>query len=747
MKTLILSEKNETGVQMVSCLGDPKLGTNWEALKKTASRQGYVKGINYTVTFAKGHLFEDLLPKDLKADYKLFNYLENPNDYKMPDLLNLMKRVPSKDRHKARQVKIVRDILKEGDFDRIIIATDADAEGERIGRELLSLGGNIKVPVLRLWNTGSFKNKTQIDKCMSELKPLNDNLFERLYFQQTARSNLDYLTGMKLTKVLTETYNAMLPVGRMKAVIVSIVASRELERKHFKPKPLWYVNGYLDNLELKHYYNNEDGEETRYYFLIDSLNQSLQKMQEVDFVGKIIKNESNKKPSNSHPLPLSGTDFQSEMMSKYKVSLEDANNILQVLRDEGYTGYQGTNGRYFSKNDAEEVKDSIKAIKSYFKDSELVQNAKFDIKSKIFDDKKAEKQNHTPLNVNQTVPTEKDFERIYAKTKVPKLKEGYELIAKRIIATFLEDDLIENQSLVLDINGNVFKATGSKALKQGWRTFLNMEIKDTTFNTSSISGNEVQLTDIKVEEDQTKKPAQLTLKSLLDLMLNINKEINRLLKEETDRTRISELKAIAKTLKNAEGIGTDRTRGEIIKECISFEYFKLTGKEEKIEMLPQGWVLNAVLPPQMKTLSLCANWESAFEDIRNGDLDYNNFISSVDNIIMNEMIPYIINNVGKLGVKPQPKREKQEIKETSLICPLCNAPVIETEKVIKCSKNSFKNGKTSGCKLSIFKQNKNFDNPLDLDTVNMLFNGVIIESSKGKLQFNKENKYFFEFVK
>ena len=757
-KILILTEKREAASDMAATLGDAILGSDAKQLAELGKKKGYLEGEKYLLTWAAGHLFSQVKPKEINPQYGLFQRFENPDDYKMPDLKDQIKYTATPDSYKKRQREIIKDLLSRDDVKEIIIATDADAEGEAIGRDMIfRINPKPKAPIKRFWNTGSFKAKESVQKAMQDLKPFDDPKFEHLYASQQARSFADYLTGMKITKALTDLYNKPFYTGRVKSVIVSLIGNRELEIKHFVPKDYWQIKGIKGDLELSHFFYKEvddfdaEGnpvtkkEKQRNYYKKEEVDKVLADLE--DLTGTVEKMKTTTTSSKKRPLPLSGSDFASEMMGKYKISYGQCNEILDYLRQEGFTTYPGTNGRYFAQADQEEVIYALGTAIEYFG----LDNAEFSSKSYIFNDAKAAKQNHTPLSLTPKVPTPSDIET-WEKHKLPKIKEAYELIAKRIAVAFLPDDEIEKQELVISMNtgGHKFDLTGQRAIKQGWRSFMGMEVKDTTFKSETPlkEGDPINLDKVTLKTSKTKCPSPYTVKTLLDTLLNVTRVVDKLIEESDDPEYIKKLKAVKKQLKNAEGIGTDRTREQIIKDLIDNAMIGSSGKDEKLALLEAGWELYKVLPAKLKSVVLTANWENSFEEIRRGEIDLDQAIENIDGVIMDEMIPQIIHNLGKevsVAEKKQSMREQIDVS-----CPLCDAPLVETEKVFRCSKNEFKNGKQNGCKFSIFKdQSKFFGRPLKVEDLEKLFKSTEEDPMKEEAHaifFDPENKYYITTI-
>lgn len=751
-KILVLTEKREFGCDMASTLKDAKLGSNAEALNDEGKSRGYLEGDQYVFCWAAGHLYSQVQPKEINPSYGLYQRLATIEDYKMPQLVNEIKLKPAPQDNKERQRQILKKLLFRSDFEKILIATDADTEGEAIGRHMIfEINPNIQIPIFRFWNKGSFKVPEAVQKAMNSLEPYNTPKYEAIYASQRARSNCDYLVGMKITKTLTDQYGKPLYTGRVKSVIISLIGNRELEIEAFKKngaKPFFYIDGKIRDLELSHFFYeevedfNEDGTleakqvKARNYFSQNKANTIINELKAAQNTGKVEKNETTPTVSKSRPLPLSGTDFASEMMGKYKITLTQCNEILDYLRTEGFTTYPGTNGRYFSFTDREEVETAFNSIQRYFTSQGTpIENPTFSTNAGLFNDKKAAEQNHNPLSVTSKIPGAADLKNWEAH-KLPRLKEAYELIAKRIMVSFLLDDEIIKQHLIIDIAGHKFEITGQKALKQGWRTFIGQEIKDSTFNSDLKAGDRISLDGVKLKDGKTKCPSKYTAKTLLDTLLNVTKVIDDQIKESDDPDYIKILKETKKLLKKAEGIGTDRTREPIINDLIENKMMEAAGKNQELSLLTAGWEIFKVLPKQLKSVILTANWENGFEQIRKGELSYHDFISSVDKTIMDEMIPYIFENLGKeVDVKT-----KSEVEEIEASCPLCRANLLQGEKFFKCSSQK--------CNFIIFRdQTRTLGCSLDIEKLLGVLkstqdNPYIEDPALHSVYFDPTNKYF-----
>ena len=746
MKTLIITEKREAGAEMAATLGDKILGSNAEKLKDISKSKGYLEGETYIICWAAGHLYSQVNPGKIKEEYQLFKPYKNKEDYKMPNLLSEIRSEAGEHANKQRQIKILKEIFLRSDINEIIIMTDADAEGEAIGRDIVEkIVKNLPTQnITRAFNTGSFKAKEAVQKALNERQKLYSNKYNWLYDSQQVRSKLDYLYGMKTTKALCDTYNKKLYTGRVKAVITSLIGAREDEIRNFVSKDFYTLIGKKGNVELKHFYyeeqTNEDGSTSQNkqerYYSAKALEDVIFQINEVNATGTVIEYKKEEIISKNRPLPLSGTDFASEMMGKYKINYKQCNEILDYLRNEGFTTYPGTNGRYFSKDDESDVQQAFITAKKYFSiDVDYSKTAE------LFDDTKAAKQNHTPLSPTTKIPTERDIQ-IWQNEKLSKIKEGYELIASRILVHFLPPDKIEKQSLTININNCLFFVTGQKAIEQGWRSIVDKEIKNTLFDIELKENDIIKLDNLEQKTGKTKCPVLFTEKTLVDMMVNIAKVIDEMIEDESDPEKLKELKKNKKLLKEAEGIGTDRTREGIISDLLTDEI--IINTKEGLILSVNGKVIFDVLPQYLKDPIFTASLENEFEKIRRGEVKASEVLAKFDELLMSEIIMEIVNC---------PKMEYIKQSTTIIngsVCPLCGAELLETAQTYKCSNNQYKDGKQSGCRFSFFRdQTKFFGRKLSAKDIPALFDASAIaplKDNKNGIYIDLTNQYFITTI-
>lgn len=684
MKKMIIGEKRGAMMEMISSggLNDPSLEKKSpSALEIESKSKGYVEGDKYIITWAMGHLFTIEIPERIDKNYKLFVPMKDTKDYSMlklkdapfvPDIdQSRYDKVYQKDTYdmipyKLKQYNKIIELLKRKDFDEIILFADADAEGERISREPVleqfsTISSLKSMKITRAWNAGSFKAKIAIEKSLADRKSYIDSKYINLFYSARARAKNDYIIGMKTTKLLSETYKRFLPTGRVQAPILALLLKREKEIASFVPKPFWRLNGFYKDLDFNNFYYSEDISDDgkpikvkeQYYFDKLDIDQVVKDCEEKKLVGIVLDFKKTEK-SSTKPELFSTNTFQSDFMTKCRETIEMADLVLEYLRDEGFTTYPRTNGHYFSEDDIEEVKESLKTALKLFGSEKIVldnlSTIKVDKKNNIFNNTKAKTQNHTPLSIKEKIPTVKDFSKwetaLYKGKKLKHVKEGYFLIAHRFMIQFLPDDLIQRQNLLIEINSHLFETTGEKPLSQGWRELTGELKKDTSFSTDLKKGDKIQLDSIKLSESLTKKPAMYNVKTLQQLMVNVGKALDEEILSIEDKTerikRKEEYKELKKIFKEIEGIGTNATRKDIIMTLKKRKFIETSGTNEEIKLTENGIFLTERTPEYLKQIKTTALWEIELEKIRLGELTYQEFVDKLDLFYIKNILPEVL---------------------------------------------------------------------------------------------------------
>ena len=198
---------------------------------------GFYKGSGVTVTWCIGHLLETAPPEAYGEQYRRWSLEQLPI-------------IPEHWRSEVKaatraQFNTVKQLVSQAS--ELVIATDADREGEMIAREILDLCG-YRGPILRLWL--SALNDASIRKALDALRPGTDTL--PLYHSALARARADWLTGMNLSRLFTllgqqSGYGGVLSVGRVQTPTLKLVVDRDQAIERFVSVPYWHIEVILAN--------------------------------------------------------------------------------------------------------------------------------------------------------------------------------------------------------------------------------------------------------------------------------------------------------------------------------------------------------------------------------------------------------------------------------------------------------------------------------------------------------------------
>jgi len=192
---------------------------------------GCLTGESATVTWCIGHLVEAAPPEAYDPALKRWAIEQLPI---VPQRWRLQVKPQT-----AAQFHAVQALLAQASH--LVIATDADREGEMIAREVIELCGYTG-PIERLWL--SALNDASIRSALARLRPSGDTL--PMYHSALARSRADWLVGMNLSRLFTllarqAGHDRVLSVGRVQTPTLRLVTDRDRAIAAFTPHPYWRI--------------------------------------------------------------------------------------------------------------------------------------------------------------------------------------------------------------------------------------------------------------------------------------------------------------------------------------------------------------------------------------------------------------------------------------------------------------------------------------------------------------------------
>ena len=594
-----------------------------------STRDGYIEGNGYQVTWTYGHLCTLKEPNDYQEMWKHWSLGSLPI---IPQRFGI--KLIEQD-HIKKQFAIVEKLFQNAD--EIVNCGDAGQEGELIQRWVMQKAG-AKCPVKRLWI--SSLTEEAIREGFNSLKDQKD--YEPLYLAGLSRAIGDWLLGMNATRLYTIKYGdnsrnrkggaGVLSIGRVQTPTLAMIVNRQKEIDNFKPEPYWVLSTiYRDTLFTAtkgKYLNKEEGEE------------AFKEIQDKEFeITSVTKKSGTEKPPQLFDL----TTLQVECNKKFSYTAEMTLSLIQSLYEKKVTTYprvdtqfltddiykkcpQTLNGVYQVKfNGVAPYADLIRAI-----GGKPLKKSK-----KVFDNSKVT--DHHAIIPTGVVPAGlSDMER-----------NVYDLVARRFIAVFYPDCKFSTTTVEGKVGDVAFKTSGKEILEEGWRVVAPHQLPPSGGETKADEANDeaqslplqggdgggLLPTFVKGEtgphkptltEKQTTPPPYYTEATLLRAMETAGKFVDN-----------EELRAAMKE----NGIGRPSSRANIIETLFKRHYIRRERK--RIVATPTGMELIDLIHEELlKSPELTGIWEKKLRDIEHKTYDAGTFINE-----LKQQITDIVNQV------------------------------------------------------------------------------------------------------
>jgi len=587
MKVLYLCEKPSQAKDIANVLG------------ANQRNDGYFEGGNNLVTWCFGHLLEMASPEDYNSAFKKWRIDDLPI---IPDQWVWNVRKDAK-----KQFVIIKSLFSK--VSTIVIATDADREGEAIAREVMDKGG-WHGDVKRLWL--SALDESSIQKALDNMLPGAETL--PMYHAAVARSKADWLVGMSYSRLYTllaqsSGVDGVMSVGRVQTPTLNLVVERDRLIESFKPQPYFNVVAQCskDNICLPGKWRPAEG-------LCDSEGRCINQAKAESVAAKCLNQEAKvvscetKKIEEMAPLPYKLSALQKHASQLFGMGAQEVLDTVQSLYEKHKaTTYPRTNCAYLPVSQYSDAIEIIRSLGNQGHYRELAKNADTTIKSKCWNDNKISA-HHAIIPTSVTVDTAK-----FSK------KEAliYNLICRRYLMQFypaheFDQTRIELKSchFMFVANNRVKRLLGWKAVEQN-STENNADNKTDTAMPMISKGDLLLVSTANIEHKKTKPPAYFTEGTLIDAMENIGNQV-------TDPD-------FKKLLKETSGIGEEATRAGIIVTLLKRNFIKNQGKKHLVSSANARALIDA-LPDPIKSPLMTAIWEQALDEIAQGKRDAGKFV-------------------------------------------------------------------------------------------------------------------------
>lgn len=643
---LIIAEKPSLARNIVAGIGSMK------------KMDGYFENQEYIVTWAFGHLF---------TLYDIEDYSKEKNDNIKWNLSNIpcfpkkfmftLKKDNTKqiDKGILKQFNIIKNLCNRNDVDKIVNAGDSDREGEIIVRLCIENALGTEKELLRLWLPD--QTPETVSQGLKEMK--NEIEYDNLANEGFARTYIDWLYGVNLTRYATLKTGTLLRVGRVIVPIVKAIYDRDKSIKEFIPDIYYGItsevqtNGEVIELNSKEKFDKNELEKAK--SLCDKYNQE-----------KAIVTHKNIKKDVLAPGKLySLTKLQNYLGKKYKMPMDKSLSIVQKLYEEGYLTYPRTNSEYLATNE----KDKIKKILENF--SKLNYPVIFKDKKTIFDDSKIE--SHSALTPTYKIP---DKSRLSNDENLV-----YSAVINRFIAVFCSEECkIEKTEIKIKVGDlEEFVLKGNVIIQKGWTKYDEYSKNDKILPNLNIN-DEVNI-NFEPKEKKKTPPKHYTIETLNNYLKNPFKDDKIKIDDEIEDDS-EDYKAIFEGLE----LGTEATRTGIIENAIKSKYIEL--KKDVYYILPGGeYLIESLLQMNInmdkyKTSTL----GQALKKVFHGELTINDVVE-----LTKKEINEVFDKRNNSGINT----DTGFFNDVVGVCPLCGKKVVKTRYNYGCT------GYKEGCNFKI----------------------------------------------
>ena len=558
-------------------------------LGANASKDGYIEGNGYQVTWTFGHLCTLKEPHDYTSQWKMWSLGALPM---IPQRFGI--KLIDNDGIK-KQFAVIEKLMQNADS--IVNCGDAGQEGELIQRWVMQKA-QAKCPVKRLWI--SSMTDEAIAEGFQNLKDQAD--YQPLYLAGLSRAIGDWILGMNATRLYTLKYGQnrqVLSIGRVQTPTLALIVNRQKEIENFKPEAYYVLSTtYRDTVFTAtkgKFATKEEGQQ----YLEDITGKPFT-------VTDVQKKNGTEQPPHLYDL----TSLQVDCNKKYSMSAEMTLNVIQGLYEKKLTTYPRVDTQFLSDDIYPKCATTLKGLRGYEALVAPLAGKPLKKSKRVFDSSKVT-DHHAIIPTGVPAVNLTDIE-----------KHVYDLIARRFIAAFYPDCKFATTTVLGKVEKVDFKVTGKTILDEGWRTVYGKEKQEE--DTSANDNTEERTLPVFVKgesgehipslaEKWTTPPKFYTEATLLRAMETAGKFVDN-----------EELRAALKE----NGIGRPSSRASIIETLFKRHYIKRERKN--LIATPTGVeLIDLIREELLKSCELTGIWEKKLRDIEHKKYDAGQFIEEL----------------------------------------------------------------------------------------------------------------------
>ena len=628
---LVLAEKPSVAQSIAKVLGANK------------REDGYLEGNGFVVSWCVGHLVELAQPEAYDAKYSKWAYADLPI-------------FPADWRYEVssgtkKQFGILKKLMARDDVASLVCATDAGREGELIFRLVYHKAGCRK-PFERLWI--SSMEDSAIREGFENLRSGTE--YDALYEAALCRERADWIVGINATRLFSTLYGQTLNVGRVMTPTLAMAVMREVAIAAFKPEPFYTVQIGLDGFTAasERFKKKSDAE-------------AVSRDCSVATVTKAECKEKSEKPPALYDL----TSLQRDANRVLGYTAQQTLDYTQNLYEKKLVTYPRTDSRYLTDDMAHNLPDLVNMAFHTFP---------------------APGMDNVPVHAEQVVDNKKVTDhhaiiptRELQKCNLNELPKGelaiLQLISTRLFVAVGDPHRYAETVIELDCGGTAFSAKGKTILHDGWKALARKS--DSTKSDekepalpSVSAGDAMAVISTEIKEGKTSPPKHYTEDTLLQSMETAGADE---MPNEVER----------------KGLGTPATRAGIIEKLVRIGFLERKGDKKTKHLIPthKGTALVTVMPEQIQSPSMTADWEEKLLLIEKGEYASEDFMDEIKDVIAGLIQNYEVIRDSEVLMS----------KESNAVgkCPVCGSSVEEKAKAFFCSNRS--------CKFALWKNNRYFE--------------------------------------
>ena len=615
-----------------------------KVLGATSRKDGYLEGNDYLVSWCVGHLVELAPPNVYDAKYVKWSIADLPI---LPEKWQYLVSASTK-----KQFGILQKLMHRPDVDSIVNSCDSGREGELIFRLVYQQAG-CKKPFSRLWLSSMEENA--IREGFARLKPSTE--YDALYNAALCRERADWMVGINASRLFSCLYGQPLAVGRVMTPVLAMTVVREAAIAAFVPQKFYTVELELTSgcTASSRRISEKDAAEN---LLAECRKEMISTIQKV----------TRKEKSENPPLLYDLTALQRDANRLLGFTAQQTLDYAQSLYEKRLITYPRTDSRFLTEDMAASLPGLVADTGGAFAVEEPF-----------------------PIHVQQVINGSKVNDhhallptKSMAKADLAALPAGerniLRLIAARLLCAVGEPHRYAETTLTTICAEEEFSAKGKVVLSDGWKAVERKMLgellgkqKEPAVLPDVQEQSQCCVTGAELKEGQTSPPKSYTEDTLLSAMQAAGADS---MPQGVER----------------QGIGTPATRAATIEKLVQKGFLERKGSKKTKVLLPtdKGKALITVIPEEIQSPEMTADWETKLLRIERGEMEPNEFMTEIK-----EMISSLVTTT-------EARKGANALMKNKVIgvCPNCGKSVVEREKGWFCENRE--------CRFVLWKDNAFF---------------------------------------